>query len=167
VAEKAIYRRAAQDEAWRGALARVGRQAELGEDLSIGFHFYLADSQEQAIKEASNYYEENLKMFGPLRLVRGLTDEQIEAMSDPTRAPYAGLPTLKGAVEKGAFLCGPPDQVIEQLKGLEASYPGLERISVSHPVGTPQTLILEQLEWFAAEVMPAFKGRVPQRVPVT
>ena len=29
---------------------------------------------------------------------------------------------------------------------------------VSHPVGTPQAVILDQLERFAAEVMPAFSG---------
>ena len=28
------------------------------------------------------------------------------------------------------------------------------------PVGTPQSVILEQLDWFAQDVMPAFKGRV-------
>jgi hypothetical protein len=31
-------------------------------------------------------------------------------------------------------------------------------------VSTPQALILEQLEWFAAEVMPAFKERVHEPV---
>jgi len=55
--------------------------------------------------------------------------------------------------------------LIEQLKRLEERYPGLERVSVSHPVSTPQALILEQLEWFAAEVMPAFKERVHEPVP--
>jgi alkanesulfonate monooxygenase SsuD/methylene tetrahydromethanopterin reductase-like flavin-dependent oxidoreductase (luciferase family) len=152
-------------EAWRDALKRVGRETELGADLSIGFHFYLADTQERGIKEAAKYFEENLKMFGPLRLVRSLTDEQIDAMADPRRAPYAGLPTLEEAVKKGAFLCGPPALLIEQLKRLEERYPGLERVSVSHPVSTPQALILEQLEWFAAEVMPAFKERVHEPVP--
>ena len=53
-------------------------------------------------------------MFGPLRLVRALTDEQIEAMGDPKRAPYAGLPTIEGAVQGGAFLCGPAEQIIER-----------------------------------------------------
>ncbi len=48
---------------------------------------------------------------------------------------------------------------------LEARYPGLDRVSVSHPVGTPQAVILEQLEWFASDVMPAFKKRVPEPVP--
>jgi len=38
-------------------------------------------------------------------------------------------------------------------------YSGLERVSVSHPMGAPELLMLEQLEWFAAEVMPAFTRR--------
>jgi alkanesulfonate monooxygenase SsuD/methylene tetrahydromethanopterin reductase-like flavin-dependent oxidoreductase (luciferase family) len=152
-------------EAYRDALRRVGRDAQLGEGLSFGFHFFLANRQEDGIKEAAKYYEENLKMFGPLRLVRALSDEQIEAMADPQRAPSAGLPTLEDAVKKGAFLCGPPAVIIEQLMRLEERYPGLDRVSVSHPVGTPQAVILEQLEWFAAEVMPAFKNRVQEPVP--
>jgi alkanesulfonate monooxygenase SsuD/methylene tetrahydromethanopterin reductase-like flavin-dependent oxidoreductase (luciferase family) len=152
-------------EGYRDALRRVGRDPQLGEDLSFGFHFYLANTQEEGIKAAAKYYEENLKMFGPLRLVRALTDEQIEAMADPRRAPYAGLPTLEDAVKKGAVLCGPPEGIIEQLMRLEERYPGLERVSVSHPVGTPQAVILEQLEWFAADVMPAFKRRVQEPVP--
>ncbi len=152
-------------EGYRDALHRVGRDAQLGEDLSIGFHFRLAKTQEEGIKAAAKYYEENLKMFGPLRLVRALSDAQIEAMSDPRRAPFAGLPTLEEAVKKGAFLCGPPELIIERLMRLEERYPGLERIGVSHPVSTPHAVMLEQWEWFAAEVMPAFTKRVQEPVP--
>ena len=36
---------------------------------------------------------------------------------------------------------------------------GLEVVNVGQPVGTPQAVILEQLERFAAEVMPAFKSK--------
>jgi alkanesulfonate monooxygenase SsuD/methylene tetrahydromethanopterin reductase-like flavin-dependent oxidoreductase (luciferase family) len=151
--------------AYRDALVRAGRETELGEGLSVGYHFYLADTQEKATKEAAKYYEENLKMFGPLRLVRSLSDEQIDAMADPKRAPTAGLPTIERAVARGGFLCGPPELIIEQLKELEEKYPALERLSVGQPVGTPQKVILEQLEWFAKEVMPAFKGRVETAVP--
>jgi len=151
---------------YRDALVRAGREdVELGEDLSIGFHFYLADTQEKAIREAARYFEEHLKMFGPLRLTRGLNEQQIRDISEPKLAPYAGLPTLEGAVKAGAFLCGPPEQIIESFKKVEDRYPGLERVNVSHPVGTPQKVILEQLEWFAQEVMPAFKGRVGPSVP--
>ena len=146
-------------EAWRDALARGGRESELGEDLSIGFHYYIADTQEKAIKEATKYFEENLKVFGQLRLVRSLTDKQIEDMSDPKRAPYADLPTLEGAVKAGAVLCGSPEQIIESLMALEDKYPGLQRVSMSQPVGTPSKVILHQLEWFASDVLSAFTGR--------
>ena len=152
-------------QAFRDAYARKGQDLELGENLSFGFHFYLSDSKEKATREAARYFEENLKMFGPLRLVRALSDEQIDAMSDPKRAPTADLPRIEGAVETGGFLCGTPEQVAEQLKQVEARYPGLDRVSVSQPVGTPEAVILEQLEWFAEEVMPAFSGRVAEPVP--
>jgi len=146
---------------YRDALVRAGKtDAQLGEGLSVGFHFHLAPTVEQAIKEAKGYYEENLKMFGPLRLHRGLTDEQIDIMSDPRRAPDGGLPSIEDAVKSQAFLAGPPDRIIEQLKAVEAEYPALERIGMSHPMGTPQNVITEQLEWFGKEVMPAFKGKV-------
>ena len=53
-------------EGYRDALVRAGRtDAQLGEDLAVGFHFQMAPTVEQAIKEASGYFEENLKMFGP------------------------------------------------------------------------------------------------------
>jgi hypothetical protein len=35
---------------------------------------------------------------------------------------------------------------------------------VAHPVGTPQSIILEQLQQFAEEVMPAFTNRVTETV---
>ena len=152
-------------EAYRDANARAGRDLELGENLSIGFHFYIADTQEEAIAAAAGYYEENLKMFGPLRLVRALSDEQIDTMSDPLRAPTADLPRIEAAVRTGGFLAGPPEVIIEQLKKLEKAYPGLDRVGVSHPVGTPQAVILEQLEIFAEEVMPAFRGAAVEAVP--
>ena len=152
-------------EGYRDALVRAGNaDAQLGQGLSFGFHFYIADTQEEAIKKAAGYYEENLKMFGPLRLVRSLSEEQIEVMGDPNKAPTAGLPSLDDAVKSGGFLAGPPELIIEQLKGLEQRYDGLERVSVSHPVGTPQSVILEQLQRFSEEIMPAFKGRVGEPV---
>jgi alkanesulfonate monooxygenase SsuD/methylene tetrahydromethanopterin reductase-like flavin-dependent oxidoreductase (luciferase family) len=143
--------------AWQEAHARIGQEIELGERMCFGFHFYLAPTREQGIREAGKYYEENLKMFGPLRLVRALTDEQIDIMADPRRAPYANLPRIEDAITAGGFLCGSPQQFIEHFKTLEEKYPGLDRISMSLSVGVPKTVALEQLEWFAEEVMPAFK----------
>jgi alkanesulfonate monooxygenase SsuD/methylene tetrahydromethanopterin reductase-like flavin-dependent oxidoreductase (luciferase family) len=153
-------------EAYRDALRRAGRDVELGEDLNIGFHFYMADTQEKAMREAGPMFEENLKMFGPLRLTRGLSEEQILDISNPARAPYAGLPTIQEAVKAGAFLAGPPQRLIERLMTLGEKYPGLRRINVSHPVGTSQSVILEQLQWFAEEVMPAFQKAAPVAGPI-
>ena len=41
-------------------------------------------------------------MFGELRLVRALTDEQIAAMRDPRLAGTVKLPTIEDAVEAAA-----------------------------------------------------------------
>jgi alkanesulfonate monooxygenase SsuD/methylene tetrahydromethanopterin reductase-like flavin-dependent oxidoreductase (luciferase family) len=142
---------------WQEAHARRGEHLELGERLCFGFHFYLAKNREQGIREAAKYYEENMKMFGELRLVRALTDEQIEIMRDPKRAPNAKLPRIEDAIANGGFLCGSPEQLVEHLKSLERRYPGLDRVSVSLSVGVPKAACLEQLEWFASEVMPAFE----------
>src|SRR5580692_1735714 len=143
---------------WQEAHAKLGKQIELGERLCFGFHFYMADSREAGIRKAGKYYEENMKMFGELRLVRALSEEQIEIMRDPIRAPHAKLPRIEDAIEAGGFLCGSPQQMIDHLKALEEKYPALDRISVSLSVGVPESEALEQLQRFAEEVMPAFKG---------
>ena len=143
--------------AWQEAHARIGQQLELGERLCFGFHFYLAKNREQGIREAGKYYEENMKMFGELRLVRALSDEQIAIMRDPKRAPHAKLPRIEDAIANGGVLCGSPEQVIEHLKSLERRYPGLDHVSVSLSVGVPKSVCLEQLEWFGKEVMPEFQ----------
>ena len=142
---------------WQAAHERIGMNLELGERMAVGFQFHIAKSKEAGMKEAAGYYEENMKMFGELRLVRALTDEQIEAMRDPRLVPTVKLPRIEDAVKAGGFLTGTPDDIIEQLKALEKRYPGLGRVTVAQPLGLPLSLCLEQLEWFAKDVMPAFK----------
>ena len=144
-------------EAWRKIEAAHGRETELGGNLIISFSVYLCDSPEQGIREAKMFFEENMKMFAPLGFVRGLTDDQIDALGDPDRVYAANLPTLEQAVEGGSWLMGTPEQVTEQLMAIQKQYPGLEEINVGMPVGTPQSVIIEQLEQFAEEVMPEFK----------
>ena len=146
--------------AWRDALARGGKEAELGEDLAISFSTHIADTQEEAMAEVESFFEEHMKMFAPLGFVRGLTDEQVRATADPARARQAGLPTLRDAVEQGSWLCGPSEHIVENLVEVQERYPGLEYVNVGSVVGTPQSVVLEQLERFAEEVMPAFKGSV-------
>ena len=145
--------------AWQDALRRVGRETELGADLIVGFTYHIAETEQKAIEEARPFFEENMKMFAPLGFVRGLTDGQIEAIADPKRARSANLPTLEQAIEAGSWLCGPPELIIEKLQDVQDRYPGLEEVNVGSVIGTPQSVILEQLEIFAREVMPAFQSQ--------
>jgi hypothetical protein len=55
---------------FRQAHKRRGIALELGERLALGYQFRIASSREQAIREAAPHCEENIKMFGELRLVR-------------------------------------------------------------------------------------------------
>ncbi len=143
---------------WQETLARAGRETQPGGDLIIGYSVHLADTEQKAIQEARGYFEENMKMFGPLGFVRGLTEEQIVALGDPVRARRAGLPTIEDGVKSGAWLCGPPELVTEKLMAIQDKYPGLEQINMGcTTMGTPLKVTLEQLEWFAKAVMPAFK----------
>jgi alkanesulfonate monooxygenase SsuD/methylene tetrahydromethanopterin reductase-like flavin-dependent oxidoreductase (luciferase family) len=151
-------------EAWRDSLRRHGREAELGTDLLIGFSFHIADTEEQAIKEATPFFEENMKMFAPLGFVPGLTQEQIVALGQGSRARQANLPTLRDEIDAGAWLCGPPELIVEKLLEIQEKYPALERVNVSQVVGTPEHVIIEQLERFGREVMPAFARRSDRTV---
>ncbi|MBM3649465.1 MAG: LLM class flavin-dependent oxidoreductase [Alphaproteobacteria bacterium] len=142
---------------FRAAYARRGIELQLGERLSLGFQFFIAESREAAMREAAKYYEENMKMFGELRLVRAISDQQIAAMRDPKLVPGTKLPRIEDAVKAGGFLAGTPSDIIEQLKAVERRYPGLDRVSCSLALGTPLAVTLDQLERFAREVMPAFR----------
>ncbi len=144
---------------WRDTLAKNGREAQLGEDLAVGYTIHIAETEEKAINEARGFFEENMKMFAPLGFVRGLSDDQIRAMEDPRRARGAGLPTLEDGVRAGSWLCGPPELVAEKLMDVQERYPGLDQINVGSVIGTPQSVILEQLEAFGKDVMPKFKGQ--------
>ena len=142
---------------WRDTLAKHGRETELGTDLCIGYSTHIAETEEKAIDEARLFFEENMKMFAPLGFVRGLSDEQISALASGPAARTASLPTLEDGVKAGSWLVGPAELVTEKLMDVQSRYPGLEVVNIGSPVGTPQSVILEQLERFAKEVMPAFK----------
>lgn len=146
-------------EAWRDALARGGKDTELGTDMIVGVSVHIAETEEKAMAEASSYFQENMKMFGPLTLARMLGADGVDALGDPKRAPTAGLPTIEDAVKAGQWLCGPPDLIIEKLEALQALYPGLEIVNAGSVIGTPQSVLIDQLEMFSSEVMPHFTGK--------
>jgi hypothetical protein len=59
-------------------------------------------------------------------------------------------------MKTGAWFAGPPEDLVAYLKDLESRFPGLQRVNVSISMGTPKAVMLEQLRWFAKEVMPKF-----------
>ncbi len=143
--------------AFQEAQARAGVETELGENLCLGISFHLAETRERAIREAEPYYQEHAKLFGPLGFLGPLTDEQVEALGKRGGVGRSGIPSLEEHCERGSWYCGPPDGLVETLVGIGKRYPGLNAISAQSAVGTPESVILEQLEWFAKDVIPAFR----------
>lgn len=145
---------------YREAAARAGKSLALGEGLCIGIFFHLADSRERAVRELTPFYEEHVKMFAPLGFVPGITPAQVEAAARRGGWDAAGVPTVEHYMKTGAWFAGPPEELVAYLKDLESRFPGLAYVNVSSSMGTPQAVMLEQLRWFAKEVMPKF-GRNP------
>jgi len=142
---------------WQEALARHGKETKLGGDLIIGFSVQLADTEAEAINQARDWVEERIKMFGPLGFIPGLTDQQLQDLTDPVKAPLAKLPTIDDAVKSGSWFCGTPDRIIEQIQEVQDRYPGLEEINIGVTnMGMPLKATLEQLEWFGQDVLPKF-----------
>jgi alkanesulfonate monooxygenase SsuD/methylene tetrahydromethanopterin reductase-like flavin-dependent oxidoreductase (luciferase family) len=152
MAEKSIY-------AFKEASDRAGLNYKLGEGLSLGIFYYLADSRERAVREITPFYEEHVKMFGPLGFVPGITPTQLEASTKRGGWGAAGVPTVEHYMKVGAWFAGPPEELIAYLRQLETKYPGLEYVHLSNSMGTPKAVMLDQLAWLGKEVMPHFTKR--------
>ena len=102
--------------------------------------------------------EEHIKLFGPLGFLGPLSDDQHVALAQRGGVTKAGMTTLEEHCAKGSWYCGPPEGLIERLQEVGERYPGLDFVSAQSAIGTPETVIVEQLDWFASDVMPAFSG---------
>jgi alkanesulfonate monooxygenase SsuD/methylene tetrahydromethanopterin reductase-like flavin-dependent oxidoreductase (luciferase family) len=151
-AQKSIY-------AFQEAAHRAGKDWKLGEGLSLGIFYYLADSRERAIREITPFYEEHVKMFGPLGFVPGITPEQLEASTKRGGWDSAGVPKVTDYMKVGAWFAGTPEELVAYLRELEQKFPGLEYLHLSNSMGTPQNVMIEQLAWLGKEVMPKFGTR--------
>ncbi len=149
-ASEAVIRR------WQEKLAETGRETELGTDLTVGLSFILADSVEEAKRIGLPVLEEYQKMFGPLGFAGDLTDHQLALLGHRETASTAGLGSIDDAIEAGSWVCGPPELLIEKITELQERFPGLQEIMVAQPVGAQPTMVLEQMERFGKEVLPAF-----------
>ena len=145
---------------FRDAAAAHGRNLQLGEEVSLGYRFFIADSQDQAIEMARPYFEEAMKFAAPLGLT-ALDPEQIDAVAEAKDGIPRGvtLPTLEEAVAGGSWLCGPSEMLVEHLERVEQQYPGVERVNLGSVMGMPLEVFKDQLTRFAEGVMPEFVGR--------
>ncbi len=140
--------------AYQAACLKHGRQKELGEDVIWGAGVYLADSREAAIRALEPAHDERFKWFAPFGFVR-YADEQGRTWGSPG-APTT-VPKLADGVKQKAWFCGPPKEVIDGIKSIEAKYPGLEHFMIHWAEGLGPEAFKEQLRWFAKDVMPAFR----------
>jgi len=141
---------------YRDAAARAGMDLALGENLTIGIFFYLADTKEQAVREMTPLYEEHVKIFAPLGFVPGISPEGVRAASRRGGWYENGVPRLEHFMDLGAWFAGTAEELVERLKQLEERYPGMEHINLSTSMGTPTAQMLEQFDRVAKDVMPAF-----------
>ncbi|MBT3333325.1 MAG: hypothetical protein HN394_17610, partial [Rhodospirillaceae bacterium] len=141
------------------AQQRAGVDAPLGTDLCFGISFHLAPTKEQAIAEATPFYQEHAKLFAPLGFMGPMEDEQLNALGRRGGYDDSGLASLEFSCERGAWYCGPPEGFVEFLQERAEKYPGLEAVNVQSSMGTPLEVMLEQLQWFASDVMPKVQGK--------
>ncbi len=140
--------------AYRDEAAKAGRELALGEDLCWGVGLCLADTEAEAIRIVEPYHDERYKWFAPFGFVR-YSDENGRPWGTPG-AP-SRTPTIRDGVDQRAWLCGPPELIIEHIREIEERYPGLDQLMIHWAEGMPPAVFKEQLEWFAREVMPAFR----------
>ncbi|HVB15541.1 MAG TPA: LLM class flavin-dependent oxidoreductase, partial [Stellaceae bacterium] len=139
--------------AFHDSCHRHNRPIQLGQDMIWGAGIYLADTQEEAIRRLEPAHDERFKWFAPFGFVR-YADEEGRTWGTPG-APTT-VPSLREGVKQKAWFCGPPGQVIDGIKSIEAKYPGLEDFMIHWAEGLPPDEFIEQLRWFARDVMPAF-----------
>ena len=142
---------------YQDAYARHGKTIELGENIALGFRFFIADTQEKAIEQAKPYFEEAMKFAAPLGLLQ-LSEEQVSAVANRGGAATIELPTLERQVENETWLCGPPEQIADKILEISEKYPGVSRLNLGSTMGTPLNVYKEQLQLFADKVMPKIKG---------
>ena len=144
-------------QAYRDAAARAGHNLKLGENLTLGIHYLVARTREEALRRITPLYEEHVKMFAPLGFVPGLTPDQVAAVARRGGWNAAGVPPVEHFMQLGSWFAGTPDELVVFLKGVEEKYPGMEHINMSSPLTTPKELMLEQFHMVAEEVMPHFR----------
>jgi alkanesulfonate monooxygenase SsuD/methylene tetrahydromethanopterin reductase-like flavin-dependent oxidoreductase (luciferase family) len=124
-----------------------------------GLVIHLADSKARALREIVPLYEEHMKMFAPLGFMPGLTREQIETVARRGGWYEAGVPRVEHYIKVGGWFAGTPEELVAHLRMFEERFPGMEHVSLSMPMGTPEAIMLEQYRCVGEAVIPVFKQR--------
>jgi hypothetical protein len=143
---------------YQDTAAKQGQELEPGENIALGYRFYLAETKEKAMREARPYFEEHTKFAAPLGMLRYNQDQMRDVGSARGQA-VAVRPTIENGVESRVWLCGPPEEFVAYLKEVEQKYPGIRHVLMSSAMGMPKDVYMDQLSIFANEVMPHFKNK--------
>jgi hypothetical protein len=130
----------------------------LGENLTLGLWWYVDDSHAQAKRALQPMFEEHVKFAAPLGTLR-YRQEQVQEMGPTGAARHiaAGI-GFEDVLQKKAWLCGTPSEMIDYLKDIETRYPSLEHMMLGFPFGATVAQFKGQLTRFARGVMPAFRA---------
>ena len=139
------------------ARATAGRKLRWARTSAWGVGLYWRTAEEEAIRRVEPSHDERYKWFAPFGFVR-YADEQGRPWGTPGRAR-----------------AGPDDPRRRRAEGLDGrlarglhraasastrrSTPGWTSIMLHWPEGIPAAEFMEQLRWFARDVMPAFRDR--------
>lgn len=160
---------------FRDLAAEHGRDLQLGEDLGAYLYCHLGDNRVSAARDVERFQEESFKRTAGiggsptdkrLAFERDLHHvEMLKKLGDPATSREAasemGYESLESrSARDKTYLFGSPETVIATLKEMEERYPGLETVVLHPPELTHRSIMLEQIEWFAKEVMPAFPDAV-------
>jgi alkanesulfonate monooxygenase SsuD/methylene tetrahydromethanopterin reductase-like flavin-dependent oxidoreductase (luciferase family) len=140
---------------YQKASQQHGRQLRLGEDLILGFRMCIDDTVDRATDRARPYFEEHAKFMAPLGMLRYGEELVTAVAARQAQSPTAA--SLENGIRNRAWLCGPAEDIVAYLRDVERRYPGLEHVMIAWALGTPRTMMIEQLTRFAREVMPAFR----------
>jgi len=94
---------------WQEAHAKLGKQISSASACASAFTSP-ATAARRACARRAKYYEENMKMFGELRLVARLARAD-RHHARPQEAPTAEAAAIEEAVANGGFLCGSPAEI--------------------------------------------------------
>ncbi len=136
---------ALHDEAHGGSL-------DAGDKRMLVVTPWIADSKEEAMAQVRAGHDEFWKFLGPYGWSRGYMGP------DGKPSPPGLIPTLEESIENKTWLVGTAQDVIEGIEFYAETLGGLDNLTIfPNMPGDAYTTTAEQIERFAAEVLPALR----------